>query len=73
MTKTFPDGVVEMVMSGKSCPPDHTGQAGNVSTTWFRVDGGRWESASGRSFHKNWQALECADSVAEFRQLLEIL
>lgn len=36
-------------------------------------DGGEWERASGRAMHNNMQALECADSVAEFRQYLEIL
>ncbi len=71
-TKSFRDGLVELSMSGKSCPPGYKGQAGNVSSVWFRVNGGEWEHAH-RSMHKNAEALECADSVAEFRQYLEIL
>lgn len=73
MTKSFRDGLVELVMSGKSCPPDYHGQAGNVSSVWFRVNGGEWEPGSRRSMHRNVEALECAESVAEFRQYLEIL
>lgn len=72
-TKVFPDGTVELVMSGKACPPGFTGQAGNVSTCWFRVNGGEWERASHRSMHRNIQCLECADTVSEFRQYLEII
>ena len=72
-TKTFPDGTIELVMSGKACPPDFTGQAGNRSSVWFRVNGGEWESAGGRCLHNYAQCLECADSVDEFRKYLEIV
>ncbi len=71
MIKEFADGKIELVMSGKSCPPDFRGQAGNVSSVWFRVNGGSWERGGLRSMHRNAEALECADSVAEFRQYLE--
>lgn len=72
MTKTFPDGSTVELGTGSNHPPGCTGQhAGNY--TWFRVDGGQWEIGIGRSMHAHWQALECADSVAEFRQYLEIL
>lgn len=71
--KQFPDGKIELAMSGKACPPDYHGQAGNVSSVWFRVDGGPWEPASVRSLHRNLEVLECAASVAEFRQLIAIL
>lgn len=73
MTKTFPDGTVELSWSGNGSHPGATGQHTNVSSIWFRVDGGEWERGSCRTMHKNMQALECADSVAEFRQYLEIL
>lgn len=73
MTKTFPDGTVELVMSGKSCPPGFTGQAGNMSSVWFRVDGGEWEQGSCRSMHKQVECLEMAQFVTEFRQYLEIV
>lgn len=73
MTKTFPDGTVELLGSGHGSPPGSTGQHTTSSSVWFRVDGGEWERASGRAMHNNMQALECADSVAEFRQYLEII
>ncbi len=73
MIKQFADGTVELRMSGASCPPDFHGQAGSRSSCWFRVDNGQWEQASYRSMHRNAEALECAGSVSEFRQLLEIL
>lgn len=66
-TKTFPDGTIELVMSGKSCPPGFTGQAGNMSTCWYRVDGGEWQYAAG-SMHRNVSRLEAAASVSEFNQ-----
>lgn len=70
MTKQLPDGLVEVRMSGKSCPPGFVGQAGNVSTVWFRVDGGEWEPSPWRSMHRTVECLECADTVAEFRELI---
>lgn len=73
MTKEFPDGTVELRMSGKNCPPGYKGQAGNVSSSWFRVNGGEWEPASHRSMHKNAEVLEMARSVEEFRSLLTLL
>lgn len=71
MTKTFPDGTVELAY-GSNLPPGASGQHAGIGV-WFRIDGGEWERASGRAMHNNMQALECADSVAEFRQYLEIL
>ncbi len=72
MTKTFPDGVVELG-TGSDQPPGWTGQQVATNYTWFRVNGGEWERSSGRSMHRNVQALEWADSVDEFRQYLEII
>ena len=68
--KTIPV-IVELRMSGKSCPPDFVGQAGNMSTCWFRVNGGEWEPALHRSMHKNMEWLEQATSVQEYRKSLE--
>ncbi len=73
MTKNFPDGTVELTASKSTLPPGETGQGGTTSTCWFRINGGEWERASSRAQHKNMQALECADSVAEFRKYLEII
>lgn len=70
ITKRLLDGLVEVQMSGKSCPPGYVGQAGNMSTVWFRVDGGEWELSPGRSMHRTVEALECAGTVAEFRELI---
>ena len=67
--KTIPV-IVELRMSGKSCPPGFTGQAGNVSTCWFRVNGGEWEPLY-RSLHQNMLMLEKANSIQEYRKLLE--
>lgn len=73
MIKVFPDGTVELQASGQSCPPGFTGQAGNVSSVWFRVDGGPWEPGSSRSFHRHVQVLEWAASLQEFREWLALL
>jgi hypothetical protein len=73
MTKVFPDGTVELVMSGNGSPPGATGQHTNKSSIWFRVNGGEWELASPRSMHQNLEALEWSDSVVEFREYLEIV
>lgn len=73
MTKVFPDGTVELQGSGNGSHPGATGQHTNKSTIWFRVNGGEWERASARAMHQNMQCLEWADSVAEFRQYLEIV
>lgn len=48
MTKTFPDGTVELG-TGSDQPPGHTGQHVARNYTWFRVDGGEWEKGGGRS------------------------
>ena len=74
-TKTFQDGdTLELRWSGNGNDPDAPAwrQHTNVSTIWFRVNGGAWERA-GRTMHKNREAMEVADSVAEFRELMEIL
>lgn len=68
--KPLLDGLVEVRTSGKSCPPGYVGQAGNMSTVWFRVDGGEWELSAGRSMHQTLEVLERADTVAEFRELI---
>jgi hypothetical protein len=72
MTKTFPDGTVELG-SGDNLPPGAKGQHVARSYIWFRVNGGEWEKGVSRSGHVHMQCLECADSVAEFRQYLEIV
>ena len=36
--KDMPDGTVEIRMSGNTNPPGATGQHGNVSSVWFRVN-----------------------------------
>lgn len=61
MTKTFPDGTIELAWSGNGSPPGATGQHTNVSTIWFRVDEGTWERASCRTMHKNghWHVQFC--------------
>ena len=73
-TKTFQDGdTLELRWSGNGNPPGATGQATASSSIWFRVNGGAWERGSSRTMHKNMEALAVADSVAEFRELMEIL
>ncbi len=69
--KAFEDGFVEIAY-GSNLPPGASGQHAGIGV-WFRVNGGEWEMASSRTMHKNVQALECADSVDEFRQYLEII
>lgn len=71
MKKTFTDGTVELTMSGNTNPPGSPGQHGNVSSVWFRVNGGEWERGSSRVMHKHVEALECAESVADFRKYVE--
>lgn len=73
MIRQFSDGLVELRMSGKSCPPDFKGQAGNCSSSWFRVDNGPWESGGHRSMLKLLSELERVESVAEFRARLILL
>ncbi len=70
ISKQFPDGLVELTMSGKDCPPGFHGQAGNVSSCWFRVNGGPWEEAIYSSLHTNAEFLDAADSVDEFYELV---
>ncbi len=73
MKKTFADGdAIELRGSGCTGPPGWKGQAGSRSSCWFRVNNGEWEIGSARSMHANMAALECAESVSEFRKLLEI-
>jgi len=72
-TKTFPDGVVEIAMSGCGNPPGVGGQAVARSTIWFRVDGGEWERPESRTFHRLASALELAETVAEFRELEDLM
>lgn len=67
ISKTFPDGTVEIAQSGSVEPPGFKGQAGNVSSIWFRINGGEWESPYCRTMHKLIECLECADSAKEFR------
>jgi hypothetical protein len=62
---TYPDGSTIELGWGNTHPPGWTGQHGNVSRTWVRMNGGEWARSESRSDHAARVLIGAAENAVE--------
>lgn len=63
------DAVVEIGI-GSNVPPGTRGrQQTNVNRIWYRIDGGEWERSNFRTMFGLLEAVELAETLADFLEL----
>lgn len=69
------DHVVEITSSSNGSPPEQQGgMSTNMSTTWFRLDGGPWRRCVERSLMKSirwWEAVQTEADIADAVSITE--
>lgn len=65
MVRQYPDDSIIELGWGNTHPPGWTGQHGNVSQPWVRLNDGEWRRVGTRSSHGARLLIEAAENALE--------
>lgn len=72
MVLILPTGELIEFGWGNTHPPGWTGQHGNVSRPWVRINTGPWQRIGSRSMHSAITYAQAAENLTEFLQAAEV-